>query len=117
MNDVTDQIINTLRAAGIIGLRVNELTKKLADIDSKIIVQNLNSLINEGMVMQKQETDDTRYFIRGQFIEGSEHGHLSDLNGCPCFHCLRISKCGVRQPDSPIRCSDLEDWMISSNTS
>jgi hypothetical protein len=24
---------------------------------------------------------------------------------------LRISKCGIRQPDSPADCNELEEWM------
>jgi hypothetical protein len=71
----------------------------------------LTTLLSEGRIMQKQEFEDERYVLKPALIEDSEPSGLSDMNGCPCFHCLRISKCGVRQPDSPVSCKELEEWM------
>ena len=113
MNELADQILSALRAAGTNGLLIDELATRL-EITAQKIAATISKLTSEGKVMQKSG-DNERYIISGQFPEGAEPG-LGDLNGCPCFHCLKISRCGVRQPDSPVRCRDLEEWMITDSS-
>ncbi len=112
---VADRILDALRAAGSRGLLFEELTDTLA-IDTSEIQTTMEQLISEGQVMQKQDLEQTRYILRGQ-VTSEEHTRLSDLNGCPCFHCLKISRCGARQPDSPLSCKSLEEWILGANTS
>lgn len=114
MNDLVEQILDALRAVGGNGLRIDELATRL-ETKSQKITTTISKMTAEGVVMHKQESEGDKYMISGQFPEGLDPG-LGDLNGCPCFHCLKISKCGVRQPDSPVRCRDLEDWMISDSS-
>jgi hypothetical protein len=109
MNDVTDQILSELKSANKDGLDINELAEILG-IDKKQITLALTALMSEGRIMQKQEQDD-KYMIKPAITDDSEPSGLTDMNGCPCFHCLRISKCGIRQPDSPADCNELEEWM------
>ena len=109
MNDVAGQILSELESAKKEGLGIDELTEKLG-IDKKQITLALTALMSEGRIMQKQENDD-KYVLKSTIIEDSEPSGLTDMNGCPCFHCLRISKCGIRQPDSPADCGELEEWM------
>ena len=40
----------------------------------------------------------------------------STVNTCPCYHCLSISKCGVRQPNSPTTCKELQEWLQISSS-
>ncbi|MGY5859811.1 MAG: hypothetical protein RTU63_10615 [Candidatus Thorarchaeota archaeon] len=111
MNDATDRILSELKSAKMEGLGIDELTEKLG-IDKKQITLALTTLMSEGRIMQKQENED-KYLIKPAMTitDDSEPGGLTDMNGCPCFHCLRISKCGIRQPDSPADCNELEEWM------
>ncbi len=111
--NVAFQILNALRAAGNKGLLLDELTASL-EIDAEIVTTTIEQLVSEGQVMAKQELENTRYILKEQMMAGAETS-LTDLNGCPCFHCLKISKCGIRQPDSPISCRSLEEWILSSN--
>ncbi len=110
MNDVAAQILSALRAAGSGGLLIDELADRLG-IDSKTVATTIEQLTSEGLVMQKQELKNDRPLIRAQLGGSSEPSGLSDLNGCPCFHCLKINRCGLRQPDSPATCRALEEWM------
>ena len=110
MNDVTDQILSELESASKDGLSVADLLDKLG-IDPEQITSALKALMSEGRIMQKQETETERYIVRTVLTEDSEPSGLTDMNGCPCFHCLKISRCGVRQPESPVTCRDLEDWL------
>ena len=112
MNDVADLILSALRAAGDNGLLIDELMTNLKT-DAEQIESTIAQLTSEGLVMLKQEQEDKRYTLSSQVGEDVDLGSLSDLDGCPCFHCLKIGKCGVRQPDSPIMCRELEDWMLS----
>ena len=110
MNDDADQILKALRDAGENGLLIGELVDRLG-IDSQEITKTINTLMSEGLIMQKQELEEERYMIKTPVTDDAEPGVLSDMNGCPCFHCLRIGRCGIRQPDSPVTCSELEEWM------
>ena len=110
MNDAVDRILSELKSAKREGLGIDELTEKLG-IDKKEITSALTTLMSEGRIMQKQELENDKYVLKQALTDDSEPSGLTDMNGCPCFHCLRISKCGVRQPDSPVNCRDLEEWM------
>ena len=113
MNEVSGRIVSALRAAGDTGLHIDELATSLG-ISLQKLSKTIKKLTSEGIVVQKQELKEERYIIR-QMNDESEHGGVGDLDGCPCFHCLRIGRCGVRQPDSPVSCRELEEWMISSH--
>jgi hypothetical protein len=112
MKDVTDRILSELKAVGKVGISISDLAERL-DISLEQITSAIIALMSEGKIMQKQEVENERYVLRTALGEESESGGLSDMNGCPCFHCLRIAKCGVRQPDSPVLCRELEEWMGS----
>jgi hypothetical protein len=112
MKDVADLVLSELKTAGKMGLSISDLMERL-DIDPAQITSAISALMSEGKIMQKQEVENERYVLRTALNEESEPSRLSDMNGCPCFHCLRISKCGVRQPDSPVLCRELEEWMGS----
>jgi len=114
MKEVTTQIMSALRSAGGKGLLIDEITTSLG-IDLATASTAINQLITEKQVMEKSDANESRYFLRGVMGEEAEQGTLGDLNGCPCFHCLRIGRCGVRQPDSPVACRELEDWMVTSD--
>lgn len=117
MKDDSDRILEALRAVGESGLIIDELTTGLG-IDSRKLVKSIKRLKSQGLIeVQKQELKEERYIIRAETSGDAEPGNLSDMDGCPCFHCLRISRCGVRQPDSPVSCRDLEEWMLGSGAS
>jgi hypothetical protein len=107
---VTDQLLQALRDAGENGLLIGELADRLG-IDQTTVTTMIETLISEGLVMQKQELKEERYAVKIPVADDAESTGLSDMDGCPCFHCLRISRCGVRQPDSPVTCREIEDWM------
>jgi len=115
MNDVADLVLSALRAAGDKGLLIDELMANL-NTNAEQIESTISQLTSEGLIMLKQEQEDKRYTLSSQVGDDVELGSLSDLDGCPCFHCLKIGKCGVRQPDSPIVCRELEDWMLSTES-
>ena len=110
MNDDSDQILNALRDAGENGLLIGELADRLG-IDSQKIKKTITTLMSEGRIMQKQELEKERYMIKTPVVDDAEPSALSDMNGCPCFHCLKIGRCGIRQPESPVTCKELEEWL------
>ncbi|MBY8998105.1 MAG: hypothetical protein KGD60_10255 [Candidatus Thorarchaeota archaeon] len=110
MNDDSDQILTALRDAGEKGLLIGELADRLG-IDSQKITKTIITLMAEGRIMQKQELEKERFMIKTPVVDDAESSVLTDMNGCPCFHCLKIGKCGIRQPDSPVTCRELEEWL------
>jgi hypothetical protein len=116
MENVADQIMAAIEAAGNRGLLTSVLKNKL-NLNSNTLTHTIEQLTSKGFIMQKQEAaEDRRLFISADFISEPETSHLSDLGGCPCFHCLKLSKCGARQPDSPVKCRDLEEWLNTVST-
>ncbi|TFH10067.1 MAG: hypothetical protein E4H14_03225 [Candidatus Thorarchaeota archaeon] len=111
MNDAIDLILSEFKSSKKEGLSIDDLAEILG-IDKKQITLALTTLMSEGRIMQKQENED-KYMMKPIITDDSEPSGLTDMNGCPCFHCLRISKCGIRQPDSPADCNELEEWMGS----
>jgi hypothetical protein len=110
MKDLAGLILSEIKAADRAGLSIMDLVERL-DISPKKITSALTALMSEGMIMQKQEVGNERYIVKNVLAEESEPIGLTDMNGCPCFHCLKITKCGVRQPDSPVSCRGLEEWV------
>ncbi len=113
MNEIATQILSVLRAAGSSGLLIDELIDKIG-VDADTITETLDKLSTEGLIMQKQELKNEQPTIRAHIGNEPDGSSMTDLNGCPCFHCLRIGRCGLRQPDSPADCRELESWMGSS---
>jgi len=114
MNDEKDPILDALRAAGERGLLINELATSLG-IKPKKLTDKIEQLVTKGLIkVQKLEQKEEKYMLRADISDEADHGSLSDMNGCPCFHCLKINRCGVRQPDSPVSCREIEEWMIST---
>ncbi|MBD3405435.1 MAG: hypothetical protein GF411_04765 [Candidatus Lokiarchaeota archaeon] len=114
MNDLAKEVLNIIRTAGGKGLLIEEIASELG-IDSQVIKPIIEQMMSEGLIkMQKQDQEDSRYFMKDTTDAESARSSLSDLNGCPCFHCLKISKCGIRQPDSPVACKEMEIWLVSS---
>ncbi|MHA2141174.1 MAG: hypothetical protein ACXADC_03270 [Candidatus Thorarchaeota archaeon] len=114
MNDEKDPILDALTAAGERGLLINELATSLG-IKPKKLTKEIEQLVSKGLIkVQKLEQKEEKYVLKADFGEEADHGSLSDMNGCPCFHCLKISRCGIRQPDSPVSCREIEEWMIST---
>jgi hypothetical protein len=112
MKDVADQVLRALQEAGKGGLHIKELADRLG-VDSNEISSAIEVLIKKGQIMQKT-TDNDEYMIKSSLVDEPESGSLSDMNGCPCYHCLKIGRCGIRQPDSPVTCNELQDWMASA---
>jgi len=105
-----DQILKALRDAGEKGLLIGELVDRLG-IDKSTVTTMIETLMSEGLVMQKQELKEERYAMKLPVADDADPTGLTDMDGCPCFHCLKISRCGVRQPDSPVTCREIEEWM------
>ena len=110
MNEVSTRIVSALRSAGVKGLLIDDITVSL-EIDLATATDAILKLIKEKQVMEKSDANETRYFLQGAMGDEAEQGTLGDLNGCPCFHCLKIGRCGVRQPDSPLACRAVSQWV------
>ena len=112
MKEVSERIVSVISSAGREGLHIDEIASKL-DIDTETIASAIKQLLKEKRI----KMEDARYLLQNDAVsDEAEAGTVGDLNGCPCYHCLRISKCGVRQPDSPLKCREIENWMATSET-
>ena len=112
MKKLFDQIISALRATGGKGLIIDEITS-LLDIDTKTAADAIEKLLKENQI----KMEDARILLnQNDMGDEAEQGKVGDLNGCPCFHCGRIARCGIRQPDSPAKCKEMQTWMATSES-
>lgn len=110
MKEVSERIVSLLNSEGREGLLIDEIASKL-NIDTKKIASAIELLLKEKRI----KMEDARYLLQqDEMGDEAEAGTVGDLNGCPCFHCGRISRCGVRQPDSPVKCKEMQTWMAAS---
>lgn len=110
MKEVTERIVGALSSADREGLRIDEIASNL-DIDTNRIADAIKQLLKEKRI----KMEDARYLLQQDAMgDEAEQKRVGDLYGCPCYHCLKISKCGIRQPDSPAACRELENWMSTS---
>lgn len=112
MKEVSERIVSLLSSAGRRGLPIDEIASKL-DIGTKTIEESIKKLLKENRI----KMEDTRYMLQQDAVgDEAEAGTVGDLNGCPCFHCGKLVRCGIRQPDSPVKCRDMINWMAASDT-
>lgn len=112
MKEVVNRIVSAISSAGNDGLHIDEITS-LLDIDRKTAADAIEQLLKEKRI----KMEDARYLLQQDALgDETEQGKVGDLNGCPCFHCGRIARCGIRQPDSPVKCKEMQIWMATSET-
>ena len=110
MKEVSERIVSAISSAGREGLLIDEIASIL-DIDTKTIADAIKRLLKEKRI----KMEDARYLLQQDAVsDEAEAGSMGDLHACPCYHCLKIAKCGVRQPDSPLKCREMETWMATS---
>ncbi|MDF1537412.1 MAG: hypothetical protein P1Q69_00705 [Candidatus Thorarchaeota archaeon] len=111
MKKLFDQILSALRATGGKGMIIDEITS-LLDIDTQTAADAIEKLLKEKRI----KMEDARYLLQQDAMgDEAEKGKVGDLNGCPCFQCHKLLLCGVRQPDSPTKCKEMQYWMIASD--
>jgi hypothetical protein len=113
MKDVANRIVRVLSSAGRDGLIIDEIAS-LLDIDRKTAKTAIEKLLKENQI----KMEDARILLQQDAMgDDAEQKTVGDQYGCPCYHCLKISKCGVRQPDSPTKCKEMQIWMTTSESS
>ncbi|MHA1906053.1 MAG: hypothetical protein ACW98Y_02065 [Candidatus Thorarchaeota archaeon] len=111
MKEVSERIVSAISSSGREGLLIDEIASKL-DIDTNTIVDAIKRLLKEKRI----KMEDARYLLQKDAMgDEAKQGTVGDLDGCPCFHCGRISRCGIRQPDSPASCKEMMQWMDTAD--
>lgn len=102
--------MSVLDSAGKKGLLIDEIAS-LLDIDTQTAADALEELLKENRI----KMEDARIILQQDAMgDEADKGKVGDLNGCPCFHCGRLARCGIRQPDSPAKCKEMQTWMATS---
>ena len=100
--------IALLKEAGKRGLLLSELAKQLEQPATKVL-KIVESLETNGQVEKKDEEHNGKSVLRLFWRE--EDSKWDTLQGCPCFSCTEIDKCGASQSISPWTCEKLNIWI------
>ncbi|MHA1608152.1 MAG: helix-turn-helix transcriptional regulator [Candidatus Freyarchaeota archaeon] len=100
-----------IREAGEKGLLQSDLWRKLG-VNSREGSRVAMRLEKKGLIRRLRELYKGRWTYR-IFANEKENVEVkwNTLGGCPCFTCKQISRCGIGQPISPIRCWKLTEWI------
>ena len=109
-----ERLIEAVKSTGKTGILEQDLIQNI-NFNKNSVFEVVDSLVAEGIFVRVAEENsdhmDYRIFYKDIFLFEDS---FSDLNGCPCFHCPYLYKCGARQPHSPYTCPDLTFWIKSN---
>jgi DNA-binding MarR family transcriptional regulator len=113
-----DKAMKIILEIGAQGILQSDLWKHLETTSregSRLAVR----LEKAGLVKRKKELVDGRWTFRLYAAsKTAKIGSLNTLEGCPCFTCPDLSRCGNLHSISPVFCISLDRWLqkISCNT-
>ncbi|MHA1238720.1 MAG: helix-turn-helix transcriptional regulator [Candidatus Odinarchaeia archaeon] len=106
-----EQALHLIQRSGENGIFQSELWKELGTNSregSRISIK----LEEKGLIKRKKQLKNGRwtyilYPVKSKPIKLT----WNDLDGCPCFTCPDIAKCGIGQHISPITCEAQTAWL------
>ena len=102
-----------IKAAGKEGVLQSELWKILG-ISSREGARIIARLEKRGLIERKKVIHNGRRTYRVfAIVKSAPQIQWDTLNGCPCFTCHDIQRCGSGNPLSPEICEKLTKWLIS----
>ena len=111
------EIYELIRKQGKKGFLQSKLWKTLG-MNSREGSRIALKLEENGLVRREREFSKGRWTYRLYIVENdSSMIHWNDLNGCPCFMCGDLSRCGLQHPISPAFCPLLDGWIVNISNS
>ena len=113
MTSLEDNAMKIILNTGVQGILQSDLWKKLETTSregSRLAVR----LEKKGLINRKKELVDGRWSFRliARNSSTSKVGSENTLEGCPCFTCVDLAKCGDLQSISPVYCISLDQWLL-----
>jgi len=108
-----DNAMKIILNTGVQGILQSDLWKKLETSSregSRLAVR----LEKKGLINRKKELVDGRWSFRliAKTSSTSKIGSENILEGCPCFKCGDLARCGDLQSISPVYCIRLDSWLL-----
>jgi hypothetical protein len=110
MTALEDNAMKIILDTGVQGILQSDLWKKLATTSregSRLAVR----LEKSGLINRKKELVDGRWTFRLYAISSTKAKSRNTLEGCPCFTCGDLARCGDLQAISPVYCIRLDHWL------
>ena len=110
MTSLEDNAMKIILDTGVNGILQSDLWKKLATTSregSRLAVR----LEKSGLINRKKELVDGRWTFRLYAISSTKAKSRYTLEGCPCFTCGDLARCGDLQSISPVFCIRLDHWL------
>lgn len=113
MTALEDNAMKIILNTGVQGILQSDLWKKLETTSregSRLAVR----LEKQGLINRKKELVDGRWSFRliAKTSSTSKVGSENTLEGCPCFTCGDLARCGDLQSISPVYCIRLDHWLL-----
>ncbi|MHA1594505.1 MAG: MarR family transcriptional regulator [Candidatus Baldrarchaeia archaeon] len=101
-----------IKAAGKEGILQSELWKKLG-ISSREGARIVSRLEKRGLIERKRVIHNGRRTYRVfALIKEESQIQWDTLEGCPCFTCHDLYRCGSGNPLSPELCEKMTKWLM-----
>lgn len=112
MTSLEDNAMKIIVDTGVQGILQSDLWKKLETTSregSRLAVR----LEKTGLVKRVKELVDGRWTFRlfAKTVSTSKKESVNTLEGCPCFTCGDLARCGNLQSISPVFCAGLDHWL------
>ena len=112
VTSLEDNAMKIILDTGILGILQSDLWKKLETTSregSRLAVR----LEKKGLINRKKELVDGRWTFRLYATSSTSKAKsgATTLEGCPCFTCGDLARCGDLQSISPVYCIRLDNWL------
>jgi len=109
--DLYAKALEIIRKAGPQGILQRDLWKSL-NVSSREGSRIALALEKRGLIIREPVTQECWKTFRLVAISNDLRVSLETVEGCPCFSCMNLSRCGSGQQISPENCEDLTEWLL-----
>lgn len=109
-DEIYVKALEIIRRAGPQGIWQRDLWKTLK-VSSREGSRIALTLEKKGLIIREPVVQGRLKTFRLIAVSNDLKVSLEAIEGCPCFSCMNLSRCGAGQPISPENCEDLTNWL------
>ncbi|MDH5815884.1 MAG: hypothetical protein QE164_03720 [Candidatus Nezhaarchaeota archaeon] len=111
--DLYAKALEIIRSAGPQGILQRDLWKALK-VSSREGSRIASALEKRNLIVRERVLQGRFKTFKLIAVSNDLKVSLEAMNGCPCFSCTNLLRCGSGQQISPENCEDLTEWLLKS---
>ncbi|RLF12844.1 MAG: hypothetical protein DRJ68_00105 [Thermoprotei archaeon] len=112
--DIYAKALDIIRKAGPDGILQKDLWKILK-VSSREGSRIALTLEKRGLIIREPVAQDRWKTFKLVATSSDLKVSLETVEGCPCFSCMNLSRCGSGQHINPENCEDLTAWLLKDD--